>query len=168
MSQEIPPQIATVTALFDAAVDDVGDKPWLLFEERQWTYAQAATEIEAAGAALAARGLGASDVCLATSRNTPEYVFLSFAAARLGAIFLAVNPRSTAAEFAGLIHQARPKLIATEPDLLPILDAALHDIEAEIEVLDVADLYAGPKSTVPRTYPYVTGDEPAFLIPTSG
>ena len=83
---------------------------------------------------------------LATARNDPRYVFLWLAAAYLGAIHVAVDPRQTQAELEGLVGQVQPKLVVT--------DAELPNLFAEPGELD------GPGPARP--------DDAAVLIPTSG
>jgi carnitine-CoA ligase len=86
------------------------------------------------------------DLVLATARNDPRYVFLWLAAAYLGAIYVAVDPRQTESELDGLVGQVEPKVVVT--------DAELDELFAEPGELD------GPG---PATH-----DDPAVLIPTSG
>ena len=90
--------------------------------------------------------MGRGDVVLATARNDPSYVFLWLAAAYTGAIYVAVDPRQTAAELDGLIGQVEPKLVMTD-DELPGLFAQPGGLD-------------GPGPAEP--------DDPAVLIPTSG
>ena len=61
--------------------------------------------------------MGKGDLVLATARNDPRYVFLWLAAAYPGAIYVAVDPRQTAAELEGLIGQVEPKLVVTDEEL---------------------------------------------------
>ena len=95
----------TIPQLFEAAVADVPGKPWLFFEDESYTYAEARERIAAAAAGLAERGVAQGDLVLATARNDPRYVFLWLAAAYLGAIHVAVDPRQTADRAGG---SARP------------------------------------------------------------
>jgi len=95
---------------------------------------------------LAARGVARGDLVLATARNEPHYVFLWLAAAYIGAIYVAVDPRQTAAELRGLVRQVRPTLAVTD-DELPGLFAESSELD-------------GPGPGEP--------DDAAVLIPTSG
>ena len=136
----------TIPQLFEAAVADVPGKPWLLFEDDSYTYEQARERIAAAAAGLAERGVGKADLVLALARNDPRYVFLWLAAAYIGAIHVAVDPRQTPAELEGLMQQVEPKLVVT--------DEELADLFAQPGRLD------GPGPAGP--------DDAAVLIPTSG
>jgi crotonobetaine/carnitine-CoA ligase len=137
----------TIPELFGGAVAEVPDKEWLVHEDETFTYAQAYTRIGRALAALAERGVAPGDRVLAAASNRPEYVFLWLAAMHLGAIYAAVDPRSTEAELAGLVGQVEPKLVVDDES---------------VEGLFAADAPA-PSDPGPSR-----ADDPAVLIPTSG
>ena len=137
----------TIPELFDAAVADCPDKEWLVHEDATFTYAQSHARIGRALAALAERGVGPGDRVLATAGNRPDYVLLWLAAMYLGAIYAAVDPRSTEAELAGLVGQVEPKLVVDD---------------GRVDELFAADAPA-PAGPGP-----VSPDDPAVLIPTSG
>ena len=136
----------TIPGLFEAAVADAPEKSWLFFEDDSYTYEQARERIAAAASALGERGVGRGDLVLATARNDPRYVFLWLAAAYTGAIYVAVDPRQTAAELEGLVAQVEPKLVVSDDEL--------SDLFAHSGELD------GPGPARP--------DDAAVLIPTSG
>src|ERR1700683_3020934 len=95
----------TISQFFDAAVAEVPDKVWLLGGEESFTYAQARERVGRAAAAIAALGARRGDLVLATMRSTPDYLFTWLAAAYAGVILVTANPRSAAAELAGLVGQ---------------------------------------------------------------
>jgi crotonobetaine/carnitine-CoA ligase len=134
--------IDTIPRLFEAAVEAVPEKTWLVHEDAAYTYEEAHRRIASAATGLADRGIRRGDLVLAPTRNTPEHLFTWLASAYLGSIFVAVNPRGTQAELEGLVAQVRPKLVLDE---LPAED---------------------PPSTLDpgRARP----DDVAVLIPTSG
>ena len=144
--QRIAAAHLTIPELFEAAVADAPDKPWLFFEDDSYTYEQARERIAAAAAGLAERGVGRGDVVLATAHNDPRYVFLWLAAAYTGAVYVAVDPRQTAAELEGMVGQVEPKLIVTDDEL-----ANLFERSGDLD---------GPGPAEP--------DDAAVLIPTSG
>src|SRR4051794_4517369 len=133
----------TIPELFDAAVAEVPDQEWLVHEDATFTYAQAHARLGRALAALAGRGVAPGDRVLATARNHPDYVLLWLAAMYLGAIYAAVDPRSTEAELAGLVGQVQPKLVVDDENLDDLFAAD-------------APVPSGPGSARP--------DDPAVLI----
>jgi crotonobetaine/carnitine-CoA ligase len=136
----------TIPRLFEAAVADVPEKPWLFFEDDSYTYEGARERIATAAAGLTGHGVAKGDLVLATASNEPRYVFLWLAAAYLGAIHVAVDPRQTPTELDGLVGQVEPKLVVTD-DELPELFGEPGEL-------------AGPGPAGP--------DDAAVLIPTSG
>src|SRR3954447_6075587 len=111
----------TIPELFEAAVAEASDKAWLLQEEHQLTYADAHAAIGRAAAGLTERGIGQGDLVLATARNRPEYVLLWLAAMYAGAVYIAVNPKSTGAELDGLIGQVKPGLVVGDDEVARLL-----------------------------------------------
>ena len=65
---------------------------------------------------------------VATARNDPRYVFLWLAAAYLGAIHVAVDPRQTATELDGLLGQVQARLLVTDAEL-PELFAGTGELD---------------------------------------
>ncbi|HEU0192664.1 MAG TPA: AMP-binding protein [Gaiellales bacterium] len=145
----------TIPELFDAAVAEAGDRIWLRFEGRTFTYAEARRQIGRAAAALAGHGVGRGDLLLAAMQNTPEHLFTWLASAYTGSIIVTANPRSSAAELAALRRQVGPRLTvgAGEPGLGG-------------DALSVAELFAG-ESVADGPGP-AAPDDAAVLIPTSG
>ncbi len=153
----------TIPELFEAAVAADPDKTWLVFEDESYSYAQARDRIAGAAAGLAGHGVGAGDLVLATAENRPAYVFLWLASAYLGSIMVAVNPRGSHAETAGLVAQVRPRLVVTgDADLRSAAAELGSGAAADIDLLAAypADAGFGPGPARP--------DDPAVLIPTSG
>ena len=149
----------TIPLFFDAAVEAGPARIWLLHEDRTFTYEAAHAAIGGGAAALAELGVGPGDLVLVTLRNTPEYLFTWLALMRLGAILVAANPASPAAELDGLARQTDPRLVVSDPGV---------DLGGRA-FTDVPTLFAGPgghAGTAPAAD--VAPEDPAVLIPTSG
>jgi crotonobetaine/carnitine-CoA ligase len=143
---DVPPMLRTIPHLFSGAVAAAPERVWLLHEDQRFTYAEADEQVRRAAAGLAARGAGHGDLVLATTANTPAYLFTWFGAMLLGAVFVPANPASSAPELAGLIEQVEPRLVLTDADVAELLRA---------------------DPLAPGTGP-AQPDDPAVLIPTSG
>ncbi|HEY3238789.1 MAG TPA: AMP-binding protein, partial [Acidimicrobiia bacterium] len=148
----------TIPHFFDAAVEAVPSKTWLLHEDRGFTYEQAHAAIAGGAATLAGLGVGKGDLVLVTLRNTPEYLFTWLALMRLGAILVAANPASPATELAGLAGQTEPRLVVGDAG---VALAGFFDVEALFSAPGPGGK-PGPGSTD------VEPEDPAVLIPTSG
>jgi carnitine-CoA ligase len=134
----------TIPALIDAAVADVPDKTWLLHEDQAFSYEETYDRIGRAIGGLSDLGVARGDLVLATAHNRPEYVFAWLATTCKGAIWVPMNPRSSAAELEGLIGQVGPKLV--------------------IDDGNVGELFSGQAAGLAQP----AEDDPAVLIPTSG
>jgi crotonobetaine/carnitine-CoA ligase len=140
-----------------AAVDAHPERTWLVTEGSTFSYCDALHEITRAAAWLRRAGVGAGDRVLVTPRNTAAYLFSWLALMEVGAVQVPVNPASTAAELEGFVHQVRPALVITEPDLA----APFHTRAVMVDELYTADADGhGPADIDER--------DAAVMIPTSG
>ncbi|MCP2274682.1 class I adenylate-forming enzyme family protein [Nocardia amikacinitolerans] len=146
----------------------LGDREYLVTEDRRLSYAEHAAEVGALARALRDRyGVGKGDRVGILAANTPEWVVAFWAAQCLGAIAVGYNAWWTPREIAyGLGH--------TEPAVL-IVDAKRAERVAELGV-------AVPVLTMERDVPalvaeFATGelpdaavveDDPAVILYTSG
>jgi carnitine-CoA ligase len=136
----------TIPLLFRAAVEDAGDHTWLLAGDETYTYTEALDRVLRATAGLRLAGVGKGDRVLVTARNTAQYLFSWLALMEAGAVQVAVNPASTAAELDGFVRQVEPSLIITDDDV-----GVLFDADPDT---------CGPADLDP--------DDLAVMIPTSG
>ena len=93
-----------------------GDRPALIWGDRQWTWRQIDRDVSALASGLAARGLGKGDRLFVHSRNGHAMFVAMFAAFRLGAVYVPTNFRLTAEEAADLAETARISLFLCHGD----------------------------------------------------
>lgn len=106
---------ATFAGRWTRAVHAVGNRPFLVFEDatgstRTWTYAEFDRVVADVAGELSARGLRQGDslhLCLA---NSPAFVALWLAAARLGACMVPSDPRSASREIAAHLDRSKAVL----------------------------------------------------------
>jgi carnitine-CoA ligase len=180
----------TIPRLLLSAADRDPAGTWLRSDDGSLTFEGAVAAVGLTAGALDDAGVRAGDVVMMTAGTTAPYLLCWLASAALGAITVAVNPRSTPAELAGLIGQTRPRMIITGPGLGGPLAAAdpwdgtagLPEQEQEQEqehgkVLDVTTLvpqdWADQAAMAEAAGRVVLPDRPspddlAVLIPTSG
>jgi carnitine-CoA ligase len=173
----------TIPRLLAAAADRDSDGIWLRSDEGALTFAGAAGAVGRTAAALQVAGARTGDLIMLTAATTPPYLFCWLAVTSLGAVAVAVNPRSSAAELAGLIRQVRPRLLVTDAGLAGLIESARLGGPAEpdqapgatfppvfdVHELDPADRYAAAaagSAALPAAD--VGPDDVAVLIPTSG
>jgi carnitine-CoA ligase len=183
----------TIPRLLAAAAARDGDGTWLRSDYGSLSFGGAAAAAGLSAEALGAAGIRRGDLVMMTARNTPPYLICWLALAALGAITVAVNPRSSAAELAGLAAQTEPRALITDAGLAALVAEATAGApggppaagepgapggsRGGPAVLDVADLvpadWADPavmasaalRASLPDV---VSPDDPAVLIPTSG
>ena len=108
------PYAGTIPRLLLAAAERDGDGSWLVSDSGSLTFGGAAAAVSLTAQALRAAGVGKGDLIMLTARTTPPYLLCWLALTSLGAVAVAVNPRSSPAELAGLIGQVRPRLLITD------------------------------------------------------
>lgn len=86
----------------------------------EWTYAEAAAEIDAVAAALMADGIEPGDRVLGWLTNRVEFCFLAIAVARIGAVFVPMNTRYRAEDAAYVIRHAGARLLVLADHAGPV------------------------------------------------
>ncbi len=105
----------TIPRLLVSAADRDPAGTWLRSDDGSLTFEGAVAAAGLTAQALDDAGVGPGDLVMMTASTTVPYLLCWLASAALGAITVAVNPRSTPAELAGLIGQIRPQAIITGP-----------------------------------------------------
>ncbi len=110
-----PQHAGTIPSFLAARAAVRPDRLVLQVEHRKWTY----RELEEASALLAAeltrRGVTRGDRIALISLNSDLSVALFLAAARVGAIFIPLNPAATRADLEYLLGHSRASLIVAQP-----------------------------------------------------
>ena len=156
----------TIPALLEASVERTPSKSWLTFEDATFTFEEAHARIGAIAAAMRDEGVVSGTFVLATARNSPDYLFVWLAAMRLGAVFVAVNPKSTGAELAGLIRQVNPHAVVTDGELSGLVRASVTEASVSPRLLLAEMLAATQTSDI--SPPAARPEDVAIMIPTSG
>jgi carnitine-CoA ligase len=183
------PYAGTIPGLLAAAAERDGDGIWVRSDDGTLTFGGAVATVGLTAEALRAVGVSRGDLVMLTARTTPPYLLCWLAVASMGAIAVAVNPRSSAAELAGLVGQVEPRLLVTDPELAELVGAAQADsglagrgeraatpFPADIDVhqlvpadwRDAAAMNAASRRGIALPASGVGPDEVAALIPTSG
>lgn len=78
----------------------------LVFEGRRWTFAEQRVEVDRAAKALIAAGVAPGDHVSLWLGNRPEFVFLFFAVAKIGAVLVPINTRFRTRDMAYVVTQS--------------------------------------------------------------
>ena len=147
----------------------------LTFEGKTLTYRQLADRIDRLAEALKAGGVGSGDRVGFLGVNHPAFVETMFATCRLGAIYVPLNFRLTAAELNFIINDAGIRTIVADDDHKAVIDEVRPELVTERYIAsesarpgweDFEDLIS---SHEPLTDPVaVAPDDVALIMYTSG
>ncbi|MEX0808709.1 MAG: class I adenylate-forming enzyme family protein [Dongiaceae bacterium] len=106
--------IATLPRVGDYLVHHATHRPdseAVVFHDRRFRYGEFSRLVDTAARAMLAQGVGRGDAIAVLSTPRPEYLILHLAAARIGAIFVGLNPRHTRSELEYVVGDAKPVLL---------------------------------------------------------
>ena len=83
----------------------------LEFQDQSFTYADILEVVERAAALLRSASIGFGDAVVSYATNSPDLLFVYFAAAKLGAVYVPVNPNMSAAEVGYIYGHSDAKLL---------------------------------------------------------
>ncbi|MBO6757596.1 MAG: AMP-binding protein [Roseibium sp.] len=165
-----------LSAWIEKHADFTPEKPALIYQGEEISYADFARRIHHRAAELKTRfGIGRGDRVTYLGLNSPEFLVLFFACARLGALFLPLNWRLAAAEHAFILRDAQVRMLVCEAEFqthaqtvrasLPECDFVAADFDA-----DGWDRLRDPDSaeTGASRNPHVDLMTPLLLVYTSG
>jgi fatty-acyl-CoA synthase len=125
------PMPLTVPALLDRAAALFGDKEVVTSAEggptvrRSWR--ETAARARRLEAALAGLGVRRGDRVASLAWNHNRHVELYFGVPAAGAVLLTVNARLAPAQVARILEHAGAEVLFTDPELVPLVDAATRD-----------------------------------------
>ncbi len=165
----------TLNEMLTRSVERFGDKPAFIFKGQVTTYAELEETIERCAAGLAELGIGKGDTFGIVLRNCPEFVILSFALSRLGAVAVPVNFLEKADRIAFIFNDAEVKGCLTTRDFL----RTIREVKSSVPTLEhiflrdpggdepaLETIYRHP---LPETAgPEVAPDDLVLLIYTAG
>jgi fatty-acyl-CoA synthase len=96
----------TLAGALDAVAAERPDRPYVLTDERVWTYAELAEWARRIARALVARGVRPGDHVAVLFPNDPRLVAVLYAVARAGAVAVPLNVRLRPRELAAVLRQS--------------------------------------------------------------
>lgn len=118
---------STLSQLLSHQAQERPDAPCLIHEDRSWSYADFAAEVERVARAFAALGLRPGDRVALLSPNRPEFLWTVFAMARTGGVFVPLNTAQTAGELQYLLSHSETRFLLTSDAYMPVIDAIRGD-----------------------------------------
>lgn len=135
------------------------DKTAIAFESERLTYADILSLVDTSARNLAARGIGRGVPFASYSQNRPELMACYYAAARLGAMFVPVNPNLTGAEVAYAVRHSGARILLHD-------DMAAEAARAAVpaEMLVPIDALSEPAGAMTHVIDADTRPDDDFLI----
>jgi fatty-acyl-CoA synthase len=96
----------TLWTRFAENADRYAERTFLIHQERSYTYGEVNDHVNRTAAALYSIGVRAGDHVGVALKNCPEFVYLTFAIAKLGAVKIPFNPKLGADEYQYILRQA--------------------------------------------------------------
>ncbi len=165
----------TLNEMLARSVARYGDKPAFIFKGQALTFAELGETVERCAAGLAELGISKGDTFGIVIRNCPEFVILSFALSRLGAVAVPVNFLEKADRIAFIFNDAEVKGCLTSKDFLRTIREAqksvptlkhifLRDPGGDEPALETIYRHPLPETAGPEVAP----DDLVLLIYTAG
>lgn len=125
----------TMRDLLDERVERYGDKPFLVFEEKDGTVTEASyrefqARVDRVAAAFTDLGIGPGDKVTVHLANSPEILEIWFALATLGAVMVPSNTANTARELEYVLDFSESVAVVTQPSFLDTVTAAADRVPA--------------------------------------
>ena len=165
----------TLNEMLARSVERSGSRPAFIFKGQGISYAEFEETVERCAAGLAELGICKGDTFGIVMRNCPEFVILSFALSRLGAVAVPVNFLEKADRIAYIFNDAEVKGCLTSKSFL----RAIHEVQESVPTLRhiflrepggdapaLESIYRHPLAETAG--PEVTADDLALLIYTAG
>jgi fatty-acyl-CoA synthase len=158
--------VRSTGALVETAPDNFGDRPALIFQDRQWSFVELADECSRAARAIIRAGITPGDRVAVWMANRPEWIFAAFGALQAGALLVPINNRLTPEEGEYCLMHSGSRLLFREHSEEPAGDArvvALDGWEAFLqsgEGLDDAERRGRLEA--------IQADDPSLIMYTSG
>jgi fatty-acyl-CoA synthase len=139
---------ATVYEMLAAVADRHGARPAMIFGDERISFGDFRARVDALAAALAALGLHRGDALAIWLPNRPLWFVAQMAAARLGVVVVALNPRYRARELTYILHQSHAAALLLTDHLGPIdYLEILHEVIPELATAVPGELAS---ATLPR------------------
>ncbi|MCU0898597.1 MAG: AMP-binding protein [Burkholderiales bacterium] len=170
------PHGGTLAGLLASRTDADPDRPFLFFGEQTFSWGRFRDEVDRVAGVLAGFGIGGGDRVATFAENRPEIVTLLFAAAKLGAMLVPVNPAFGTDEARYVFEHAGVRLVAASADAMEIARAAAWRLEPAarflaLEADDVGDapsLAALARGATPVEWNAGRADDTCVVLYTSG
>jgi len=121
------------------------DRLSVIHGRQRMTWKETYARCRRLASALARRGIGVGDTVAVMLSNTPEMYECHFGVPMIGAVLNTLNMRLDAEAIAFMLEHGEAKMLITDREFSPTIEAALKKLGRKLTVIDVDDAeYQGP------------------------
>src|SRR4051794_37742877 len=142
------------------------DEVAIVFQASVLSYGELQERIDGLARRFRSDGIGAGDRVAYLGLNHPAFLITLFASARLGAIFVPLNFRFTAAELEFVMTDASETAIVVADSHRAGIDSLVTLSDSKLNVISLADALSAPPGDFDA--PEVDGESTAVIMYTSG
>ena len=157
----------TPVSFLDRTAEIYPDHKAVVYENREYNWAQSRARCRQLASALSARGLGRNDTVSVLLFNTPEMFECQFGIPMAGCVLNTINTRLDADTIAYIIDHGESRLFITDRELYPVVAEAMKTSKMQPDVIIVDDENAAIRPDVPSelmTYEgFISNQDPAFI-----
>jgi carnitine-CoA ligase len=119
----------TLRGAFESRARHDPQRPFMLFDQRTWSWDATARTVRQIACLLVSRGAGAGDRVGVMGRNSDGHVLMLLALARIGAIMVPVNPEFGVAEARYVLQHARVCGVLASADTMAVAREASQELQ---------------------------------------
>jgi fatty-acyl-CoA synthase len=128
-------------------------KPAVIHGDRVFTYGELYARTRRLASALARRGIGRGDTVAVMAPNVPAMLEAHYGIPMAGAVLNALNYRLDARTIAFILDHGEAKLLITDREFSPTIEAALQRLGRRLPVIDIDDpLHEGGRLVGEKDY----------------
>ena len=143
------------------------DESAILFNDQNYTYGQINAIANSLAIFLAGKGVGKKDNIAVILPNCPEFAFIYFAAAKIGALFTPIDTRLAENEIHSILDDTRAKICFIFPDL-----KLTEGLSSQVLEVDIAGVEFNSVVSTPSARDDIVADvdpaDTALYLHTSG
>jgi len=122
----------TIDSSLRSSAARVPDREALVFADRTYTYRELDEHVGRVAGVLLDRGVGKGDRLALLAKNSDRFVITFYAAQRLGAIFVPVNPASAAPEIDYIVRDSGASVLVMDPSFETIVGGVLPESVSQL------------------------------------
>lgn len=178
----MPRSAATIPAVLRQRAESTPDAVFVYFEGETLTYAQIDAQSDRVAAGLLTRGIGHGDRVAVAAANSPKWLFLYLATAKIGAVLVTLNVAYRERELTYMLGHSGARMLVCDTEaggfeFVPFLEALRPQIPTVEQIVFLGGdesqwtslIEAGSGSDeVRRAEAKVEASDPAVILYTSG